>query len=548
VQDLGFAIAGRAHGGLFSRLRLVAPADRVSRLGTALARIPEVFWLDRETRRVPLNDTTVWVGQSGVDGGQTTPIFDHGLHGEGQIIGVLDTGIEPDMCFFRDPDRGLPPINVCNQGTRVDRRQRKVIAVDFLWEGDCQDGIADHEWDDNFHGTHVAGVLAGDDLATAGGRDPGDGMAPGAKLVVQDAGTGSDACADFPGIGCPVVDLKPIFRQAYRQGARLHSNSWGDQEEATVTNGYTAASQDADEFSWDHKDFLLFFAAGNSGPTPGSVVSPSTAKNVVSVGSTRRGTLAEQMSGFSSCGPTDDGRIKPDVTLPGSQIVSAFIDLDLASNNCDTLAVSGTSFSAPGAAGLTALVRQYFTEGWYPEGRRRPGAGFTPSAALLRATLVSSARAMTAAAPIPDLCQGWGRVLLDDALYFAPEPRRLWVDDKARPFRRGAAGDVRRYSFQVSGGQPFKVTLAWTDFPSTPAANPHLNNDLDLVVSGPGGTFLGNVFAGGASAPGGTADRLNTLEQVLLADPQPGRYTVTVRAFNVPDGPQPFALVATGAL
>ena len=58
--------------------------------------------------------------------------------------------------------------------------------------------------------------------------------------------------------------------------------------------------------------------------------------------------------------------------------------------------------------------------------------------------------------------------------------------------------------------------------------------------------WRGNVFSGGNSTTGGTADRKNTLEQVLLATPAAGTYTVTVRSFNVPNGPQPFALVVTG--
>jgi hypothetical protein len=100
----------------------------------------------------------------------------------------------------------------------------------------------------------------------------------------------------------------------------------------------------------------------------------------------------------------------------------------------------------------------------------------------------------------------------------------------------------------TSSTQSLKVTLAWTDFPSTPAANPHLNNDLDLIVTGPPGTFLGNVFSSSHSVTGGSADRRNTLEQVLLTAPTAGTYTVTVRAINVPNGPQPFALVVSGAL
>ena len=98
-------------------------------------------------------------------------------------------------------------------------------------------------------------------------------MAPGAQLVFQDGGFAFDDCADLPGLGCPVVDLKPIFQQAYDQGVRFHSNSWGDQENSPIQTVYTTGSQDADQFMWDHRDFLLFFAAGNSGP--GTVASPS---------------------------------------------------------------------------------------------------------------------------------------------------------------------------------------------------------------------------------------------------------------------------------
>jgi hypothetical protein len=376
-------------------------------------------------------------------------------------------------------------------------------------------------------------------------------MAPGAKLVVQDAGFRPDSCGDLPGIGCPVVDLKPIFQQAYTQGARLHTNSWGDNEDGAVQNNYTAAAQDVDQFMWNHKDFLVFFAAGNSGPDSGTIGSPSTNKNGVSVGATLRGPSANAMAPLSSCGPTDDGRIKPDVTMPGVEIVSAANDRNIHTNNCRTVTMTGTSMASPGAAGLTALIRQYYTEGWYPSGSRALADAVKPSAALLRATLVNSAQTMTraGATDIPADCQGWGRVLLDNALYFRGDARRLRVVDEAAGFAPGSVDVDKTYTYTVnSGSQSLKVTLAWTDFPSTPAANPHLNNDLDLLVTGPAGTFQGNVFSSSHSTTGGSADRLNTLEQVLLPSPAAGTYTVTVRAAQIPSGPQPFALVVTGDL
>ena len=62
-------------------------------------------------------------------------------------------------------------------------------------------------------------------------------------------------------VAIAVVDLKPFFQQAYDQGARIHTNSWGDQEDNPIQNNYTTASQDVDEFMWNHPDFLIFFAA-----------------------------------------------------------------------------------------------------------------------------------------------------------------------------------------------------------------------------------------------------------------------------------------------
>jgi hypothetical protein len=255
------------------------------------------------------------------------------------------------------------------------------------------------------------------------------------------------------------------------------------------------------------------------------------------------------MASFSSCGPTDDGRIKPDVTLPGENIISANNDTNTGTNNCNTRSMSGTSMAAPGVAGAAALVREYYTGGWYPSGTAQLGDAFTPSAALLKASLVHSAQSMTSVGqPIPADCQGWGRVLLDNVLHFSGEDRDLWVEDDTAGASSVGPEQTRRAAFQVGAGESLKVTLTWTDHPSTPAAAVHLVNDLDLLVSGPAGTFRGNVFAAGASAAGGSFNHRDTVEQVYLPAPAAGDYTVTVDAFNLPQGPQPYALVVSGDL
>ncbi len=553
IQLLGRPPVAERRDGRFARLRFLLNDAEIAALRPALAARPEVFWIEREARRVLLNDSTVWVGQSGLAGGQATPVHDAGLRGEGQIVAVLDTGLDADSCYFYDSTHGLPPTN-CSGATTVDTNQRKVLAVDFLWSNDCNGGISATEWDNQGHGTHVAGTVAGDDTTNEppGVYDNHDGMAPAAKLIIQDGGYASgDNCADLPGLGCPVIDLVPIFQQTYDQGARIHTNSWGDEENDPNYGEYTAGSEDADQFMWDNPDFLLLFAAGNNGGTTNTVDSPSTAKSPISVGSTLRATSAGTISGFSSRGPTDDGRIKPDLTNPGSGIGSAANNGSVASPSCSEVNNSGTSMATPGAAGFAALARQYYMDGFYPSGSATPGDAFAPSAALVKATLINSATQMANEGTIPNDTQGWGRVQLDTALAFAGGSRHLWVEDDPVGFPQGAlGGDAEEYFVIVDDSlEPLEVTLAWTDYPSTPIATDNLVNDLDLTVIGPDGTFRGNVFSGGVSTTGGSPDRTNTVENVLIAAPSMGLWTIRVEPFTVPSGAsQPFAVVASGGL
>jgi subtilisin-like proprotein convertase family protein len=545
----GMRVTGSGRVGEFGRLVLLATPEEARTRVTALAERNDVFWIDRRGRRSLANDTSIWVGQSGLDAGMTTPIFNHGIYGAGQVAAILDTGLDADMCYFRDPAIGLPLTNT-GGGTAVDPNNRKVLAVDFLYAAD--NPASPTAWDNQGHGSHVAGTLAGDDLYHPILHDTGDGMAPAAKLVIQDAGYAADACGDLPGIGCPVTDLNPIFQQAYDQGARVHSNSWNDNENGTVQNNYSDASVDVDQFMWNHPDFLIVFACGNHalGGT-GTIGSPSTAKNGMATGGTYNGASAIYLSDISAWGPTADGRIKPDVLFPGASIVSAGNDGNVTTNNCGTTGMTGTSMTAPGVSGMALLTRQYFMDGWYPTGAPVPANAFTPTAALLKAMLVNSAVTIPYDAEgrpitIPSGQQGWGRVLLDNALYFSGDARGLWVADNAGGFTSPSDAPVVFQLVMEDTGQPLEVTLAWTDYPSTPAAATNLVNDLDLRVDGPSGGFWGNDFVQGVSVDHGVRDRLNNLETVLIADPAPGVYSIQISPHAVPAGPQRFALVVTG--
>jgi hypothetical protein len=109
-------------------------------------------------------------------------------------------------------------------------------------------------------------------------------------------------------------------------------------------------------------------------------------------------------------------------------------------------------------------------------------------------------------------------------------------------------GGIATYTYAVaSPGSPFKVRLAWRDPGSSASAAKNLANDLNLVVTAPDGTqYLGNVFTGAWSHTGGAADHVNSLENVRVASAIAGTWTVVVHGYNIPSGPQPFALIVDG--
>ena len=517
------------------------------------------------------NDISIRSMQSGNPQGGT-PIFDRGIHGQGQIIAILDTGLDYRNCYFAEADGSLPPINTGSrlgglQTNNVDLSRRKVIAYNFLYSCDqyrdapgCENPFAPGAYearvfDNTSHGTRAAGAAAGD-KGTPLAHDFGDGMAPGAKLIIQDGGfIGGDACSQRPGFGCP-VQLTPILQQAYTQGARIHSNSWGDL--SSPRGGYGQPAQDVDAFIASHPDMLVIFNTGNfnsdaGAPPARSVSSPGAAKNTLQVGGTR-GNFArfdDVLAAYSLIGPTIDGRLKPDVVAPAfinSADASFFVNGDL----CGATQQPGTSWASPSVAGAAALVRQYYTDGFYPTGARTAGNAITPSAALLKATIIAATRPVLFRAessrdvtipPPPSNDQGFGFPVLDDALFFTGDKSRLRVVDSSSGL---AVGETATVQLNVRAGTRLRAVLVWTDPAGTPRTGndttPQLVNDLDLRVTGPGVSRFGNE-----ELHPGQPERLNNVEGVLLESPSAGAYTISVNANRLGSGSrQSYALVITG--
>jgi hypothetical protein len=517
------------------------------------------------------NETSIHTIQSGSQYGPT-PLFDHGIHGEGQIVAVLDTGVDYTSCYFAEESGALPPMNTWANGalqwTNVDLSRRKIVAYDFLYSCDqfpasayCDDPRAGLDaFDNQGHGTHAAASAVGD-KAPFIAHDFADAIAPGAKLIVQDAGLSpDDLCTSRPGIGCPVA-LLPILDQAYKQGARIHSNSWGDRQGVPPgvpppTANYTAAARDVDSFVAAHPDMLVVFNTGNFGSittaAPASSLSaPGCAKNTIQVGGTRWAYGGDDyVWPYTLIGPSRDGRIKPDLVGPAA--VLAGDAHAVVKSDCGTTTQTGTSWSSPTVAGAAALVRQYYTDGFYPTGVATPSNKFTPSAALLKATLIASARRVpykvtpqgqiVATDPVPNYEQGFGFPVLGDVLYFPGNVARLRAFDETIGL---AAAQSFSTSIHFAAGTPLKVTLVWSDPAGVPRndATPQLVNDLDLRATAPDGT----TFLGNERLHPGQADRLNNVEAVSVAAPATGTYTITVTASRISSGArQPYALVISG--
>ena len=129
-------------------------------------------------------------------------------------------------------------------------------------------------------------------------------------------------------------------------------------------------------------------------------------------------------------------------------------------------------------AGCSMLVRQYFTDGFYPSGAASPSDAFTPTGALVKAVMLNSTVDMTGVSGYPSNLEGWGRVLLEDGLYFPGDTRRLYVED-VRNASGLTTGQSTEYAVDVaSSGQPLKIALTWVEPAGAAGASNPVVNDL----------------------------------------------------------------------
>jgi serine protease AprX len=457
-----------------------------------------------------------------------------GADGQGEIIAIADTGF----------DKGsTTDVHPAFKG-----RVKKLYPLGRPGRKDDPDG----------HGTHVAGSALGDGVSKSDG--PVRGTAPAAQLVLQSVLDGRGELGGLP------ASLDRLFGPPYKtDGARIHSNSWGSTGNFGV---YDQQAQEVDNFVYTNRDILICFAAGNDGTDkdangqidPHSVTPPGTAKNCLTVGASENdrpnksltygkgwpsdfpanpiksdkvANNPEGLVAFSSRGPTNDERIKPDVVAPGSYILSTRSRATKSegwelSKDPQYMFDGGTSMATPLVAGCVAVVRAFL--------RNQHGLK-KPSAALMKAMIINGAHALTGqyhpseAGAAANNNQGFGRVDVQAVVgpYAANETLQFF--DESKKLDTGERED--RTITMPAGSSRLKVTLVWSDPPGE-----GLQNDLDLVVVANKQERHGNVPAGSKDF-----DRRNNVEQVTWDNLAPGDVVVSVVAHSIAVAPQSYALV-----
>lgn len=504
----------------------------------------EVEWVEPYLPPRLLNDVALSTAKMNVSNAWSVL----GLSGTNQIIAVCDTGL--------------------------DSGNTNTIHQDFFgrvaWaQGLGRVGI----WSDtNGHGTHVAGSILGSG-ALSSGRYRGGSYA--ARIVFQ------SVLDSGGGLGGLPADLNVLYRAAFTNGARIHSDSWGSAD----AGSYTTESRATDMFIWSNKTMLVLFAAGNEGIDAnsdgivdlGSVDSPGTAKNCLTIGAAEsyrttggystytwygawpddypadpvksdylsRPDSPQGMAAFSSRGPCLDGRIKPELVAPGTDIIStrsrATGDTGWGnvSGNTNYIYMGGTSMATPLTAGAAGLVRQWLTTS---------GGLTNPSAALIKALMINGSRDMapgqygtnaTQEIPFtrPNNVAGWGHVNLYGTLTLATGQFLQLYDTNTL-----ATGATNTFTLAVGSATTnrFALTMAYSDYWAASGSGKKLINDLDLTVRKPSGTIL---YANGRSG----LDATNNVEHLEFAPDEAGTYSVRVAGRTVPSGgSQAYALVIRG--
>jgi len=366
------------------------------------------------------------------------------------------------------------------------------------------------------HATHVAGTLIG-----AGINPEAIGMAPEATLWAHDWNSDASEMAQAAAEGLLISNhsygnIAGWARGDWSEEGNTRWHWWGDVNIDSVEDFrfgyYDQRSAQWDQVAYDAPYYLIVKSAGNNrndnyngshvvringewvesdafrrvGDPNGFDCLPtySTAKNILTIGAVGNvnggysGPSSVNITGFSSYGPTDDGRIKPDIVGDGAGLLSANNSSDDAYGRS-----SGTSMSGPNVAGSLVLLQEL----------HRQMTGEFMLSSSLKGLVIHTAD--DAGNPGPDYSFGWGLLNTESAAEVLAQPlRHPFHEEELNP------ADTVRYNISSDGSTPIRATLCWTDpaaQPLAPALNdrtPRLVNDLDLRLIAQNGADSGTVY------------------------------------------------------
>jgi Subtilase family/Secretion system C-terminal sorting domain len=440
--------------------------------------------------------------------------------------------------------------------------------VEFQGRATSQDGGFPGE-----HGTHVAGTIV------AGGIDSqAKGMAFGAYINTYSSGN------DYSEMVSAAASGLKMSNHSYGPIAGYQWNgSWywyGDVRESEVEDAkfgfYSQDARDYDIITSNAPFYTILVAAGNelgSGPSPGGshyyrpngtgtwtlsnavrevnggpdgydCMDPDGgSKNILSVGSVNDVTLyngpsSVTLSSFSSTGPSDDGRIKPDFVANGWQLYSTS-----NGGNTSYTTMGGTSMSTPNATGSLWLLLCLYeeTHDYNP-----------PRASTIKALAIHSA---DEAGPDdgPDYRFGWGLLNVHRGADVIDEDRRRLFPMQEIELDNST---TETFTYNSNGERPIRATISWTDPASTVRSlvlndrTPYLVNDLDIRITDPNDVTYtpytldpDNYTA--AAIPGDNV--VDNTEMIYIEEPIAGEYTITVsHKGTLSGGSQWFSMILSG--
>ena len=398
------------------------------------------------------------------------------------------------------------------------------------------------------HATHVAGTIG-----ASGFQASAKGMAP---LVAIDSYDWNSDTAEMSGTGAATAN------DSFTTKIPLSNHSYGFDAGTADMGRYETNCNELDALALSLPYYLVFWAAGNEQDTLTalggyqSITFSGLSKNILTVGAgddavtsgvrdISKGTLAY----FSSMGPCDDGRIKPDLVANGVNVNSCISTSDTAYN----ATYSGTSMATPNAAGSATLLVQLYSREFSSQRMR---------ASMLKALLIHTADDV--GRPGPDYQYGWGYLNVKAAADVILAHKASLAVPKMVDDSISNASKTKTYSYKWDGSSPLRATLCWTDpagvaQTATDSRTPNLKHNLDLKITAPDGTtiyqpytmpFVG-TWTQASMILNATKGKNNVdnVERVDLPAPtQAGTYTVTVSLDGtLTTSTQAFSLVVTGA-